>query len=233
MRPARGRPQPGRGCLQHHPHGRGDRFEPGQLLPRQHPGVQVRQQPRLLEDGDGRRPQVADGRVVAMGVQPLTRRGPAILRTITQGEQRLRAAGHRAPSGYVDDLIEVQVGRGQPVRDRREGAVVAPVPAQPSQRDEHLRRVGDRLRAAGRAKARVPRPSSRRGQIHKIVPAGSHQDSGFHRVEDRSVAGPPQRAPQRRRTGRHLGTGPCRRYGAARGAGRAGRGLPRSRHLPT
>ncbi len=242
MRAARSGPQSGRGRLQHHAHGRRDRFEPSQLLPGQHPGIQVWQQPGLLQDGDARRPQVAEGGVVAVGVQPLARRRPAILGTITQGEQRFRAARRRASAGDLDDLVQAQVGRGQPVRDGRERAVVAPVPAQPREGDEHLRRIGDRVRTPGRAQARVPYPCRRRGQINEIVLAGGHQHGRLHRVEDHTVAGPPQRAPQRWARRRRLGTGPYRSPGVRRhrrcgvvrrGAGRIVRGLPRSRHLPT
>ncbi len=155
----------------------------------------MRQQPGLLQNGDGRRPQIPGGRVVAVRIQPLARGGPAILRAVPQGEQRLRASCRRALAGDVDDLVEIQIGRGQPPRDGREGAVMAPVPAQPGQRDEHLRRIGDRVRPAGRAQSGGTDPRGRPGQISKIVSAGGHQDSRLHRIEERAVTGPPQRAP--------------------------------------
>ena len=66
VRLARLGPQPLRRRLQHHPHRRRDRLEPLQLRPGHHAGVEVRQQPGLLEHPDRHRPHVAQRRVVAV-----------------------------------------------------------------------------------------------------------------------------------------------------------------------
>ena len=169
--------QPGRGGLQHHPHRRRDRLEPVHLLPRHDAGVEVRQQPGLLQHPDRHRPHVGQRRVVALLVQPLPRLGPAVLGPVAQGEQRLQAAQLGTLAGDVEDLVGGEVrrpplARGVP-RRLDERAVVAPVPAQPGDRDEHLggvrahagvaRRPPGRRRGPGRPR-RTAGPAPRHGR---------------------------------------------------------------------
>ena len=99
VRLALGLEQPPRGGLEHHPHRRRDRLEPVQLLPRHHAGVEVRQQPGLLEHPDRHRPHVGERGVVALLVEPRPGLGPAVLGPVAEGEQRLEAARARRPGG--------------------------------------------------------------------------------------------------------------------------------------
>ena len=130
--------QTGRGGLQHHAHRRRHRLEPLEVRPAQHARVEVRQQAGLFQHADRRGPDVGERVVVAAGVQPLPGLVPAVLRPVAQGEQRLLAAEGGALPRDGEDLVGLQVGAVQPVRDRRERAVPAAVPAQPGQRDEDL-----------------------------------------------------------------------------------------------
>ena len=88
--------QPPRRRLEHHAHRRRDRLEPLQLGPRHDAGIQVRQQPGPLQHQDRHRAHVGKRRVVAVRVQPLARRRPALLGTVAEREQRLLAAQRRA-----------------------------------------------------------------------------------------------------------------------------------------
>ena len=148
--------QPGRRRLEHHAHGRGDRLEALEVLPAQHARVEVRQQAGFLEHADGHGPHVGQGVVVAVRVQPVPGLVPAVLRLVAQGEQGLLAAQVRALAGDVEHLVRFQVQVVQPVRDGRERAVAAAVPAQPGQRDEDLAGVGDDAWAVWRPPGRRP-----------------------------------------------------------------------------
>ena len=163
---------------------------------RHHAGVQVRQQAGLLEHQDRHRPDVGERRVVAVRVEPLARRGPAVLGPVAEGEQRLLAAQRRALRGDREHLVRRQERRRHPVRRRGERAVVAAVAAQPGQRDEHLARVGDDARAAGVGQALVAHPRRRRAQVDEVVAARAEQDLGLGGVERHPVARAPQRAAQ-------------------------------------
>ena len=185
--PRPSREQPGRGGLQHHPHGGGDRLEPVQLLPRHDAGVQVRQQPGLLEHADRHRADVGQRGVVALLVEPLPGLGPAVLGPVAEGEQRLQAAQLAALPGDVEDLVGGEVrrlaGPLQVARGGDEGAVVAPVPAQAGDRDEHLGRVGHDPGPPGGHQAGVAHP--RRGDTEpvELAPGGSQQRRGLGDVE--------------------------------------------------
>ena len=83
--------QPPRRGLQHHAHRRRDRLQPRQLRPAHHAGVQVRQQPGLLEHPDRHRPHVVQRGVVAALVQPLPGLRPPRLGSVAESEQRFLA----------------------------------------------------------------------------------------------------------------------------------------------
>ena len=152
------------GRLEHHPHRRGDRLEPLQLRPGHDAGVEVRQQPGLLQHRDGAGADVGQRVVVAGLVEPGAGRVPAVLGAVPEGEERLLAAEGRALACDVEHLVHRKVGRGQPARHRGERAVVAAVAAQPGQRDEDLARVGDDGGTAGVDQALVADPRRRGAQ---------------------------------------------------------------------
>ena len=189
MRAVRLAPQPGCRRLEHHPHAGRDRLEPGQILPTQHPGVEVRQQTGLLEHQDRHCAQVLQGACVAALVQPLLRLGPAFLRPVAQGEQRLLAAVLLTLFCDRQDLIRAEVRRLHAPRGSGKRAVVAAVATQPGQWDEHLAAVRHRP-----AVARVADPAGRRTQVLEVVISGVQQDGGLDYVEGHPVAGASERA---------------------------------------
>ena len=140
--------QPLRRRLEHRPHGDGQRAECADVLARQHAGVQVRQQARLLEHSLGRAGQVLERGGAAERGQLLARRPVPQLRLVAEREQRFAAAGGGACPGDVQHLVEGQVRALAALRRRREGAVVADVAAELRQRDEDLRRIRDEPTAA-------------------------------------------------------------------------------------
>ena len=152
-----------------------DRLEPVHLLPRHHAGVQVREQSGLLEHPDRHRADVGQRRVVALLVEPLPGLGPAVLGPVAEGEQRLQAAELRHPDGRCRGSRRARgtarrwpcPRAGDPACHER--AVVAPVPAQPGDRDEHLRGVGDDCRAPGRDQSGVADPGGGRAQSRSSV----------------------------------------------------------------
>src|SRR5450759_4471045 len=109
----------------------------------------MRQQAGLLQDPDRHRPEIGQRVVIPVCIEPLAGLWPAILWTVTESEQRLLAALGRACACDVQDLVGREVWRGETLRDGCERAVVATIPAQTSQRDEDLARVGDDPRSAG------------------------------------------------------------------------------------
>ncbi len=179
--------EPARGGLEHHPHRGGDRLEAVHLLPRHDAGVEVGQQPGLLEHPDRHRAQVGEGRVVALRVQPLLGLRPAVLGPVAEGEQRLGAAELRSLAGDVEDLVGGEVRRLAVPREvpggRHEGAVVAAVATQPRDRDEHLRRVGDDAGAAGADESGVADPGGGSAQPFQVSPAGGEEHRGLVHVE--------------------------------------------------
>jgi hypothetical protein len=184
------RPQGARRRLEHHAHRRRDRTQALQLRPGHDAGVEVRQQPRLLEHEPCHRPHVVEGRGVAVPGQPLARDRPAVLGPVPEGEQRLLAAGRRTLAGDVEDLAGLQVGglalAGQLARGVDEDAVVAPVTAQRRDRDEHLLRVRHHPGQPGRGPAVVAQPGGDRQQAVQVLPAGVETGGGL--VEVRRVA---------------------------------------------
>ena len=140
--------EPFRRRLQHRPHRERVRAERADVVARQHAGVQVRQQARLVEHRLGGAGEVLERRRAAERGQLLARRPVPQLRLVAEREQRLAAAGGRAGAGDVQNLVERQVRALAALRRRRERAVVADVAAELRQRDEDLRRVRDEPAAA-------------------------------------------------------------------------------------
>ena len=169
--------------------------------PDKDPRVQVREQAGLLEHADRHRPDVGQGVVVAVRVQPLPRRRPAVLRPVTEGDQGFGAAGSRPDPGDLEDLLDLQERGRQPVRDGGEGAVMAAVPAQPGERDEDLPRVGDHARAFGGLEAGVPGAARVDQESVQVLAAGVEQDRGLVHVERLAVPGAGQRPAHGRRGG--------------------------------
>ena len=215
VRPAPVGEQPGRRGLQHHPHRGRHRLEPGEVLPGEHARVQVRQQAGLLQHPDGHGPHVGQGVVVAAGAQPVPRLPPAVLGPVAEREQRLLAAERRALAGDREHLVRGEVGAVQPAGHGDEGAVAAPVPAEPGQRDEHLARIGDDTGAPGGREPRVADPAGVRQQGGQLLAAGMHQRGRLARVQRLAVPGAGQRAADG--TGRRRG--PLRRAGRRTGGG--------------
>ena len=169
-----------------------------------HAGVEVRQQAGLLQHRDRAGAHVLQRGVVAAGLQPLARGGPALLRPVAEGEQRLLAALRRARAGDLQHLVALEERGGQPVRHGGERAVVAAVAAQPGERDEDLARVRDDARAARVDAAR------RRGRGR---PTASSSSSCSPRAASRTAASvTSSAAPSRARRS-------ARRRAAAEGAG--------------
>ncbi len=190
--------QAGRGGLQHHPHRRRDGLEPVQLLPAQDAGVQVGQQPGLLEHPHRHRAHVGERGVVAALVEPRAGLGPAVLGAVPEGEQRLEAAQLRALAGDGQDLVGGEVrrlpGPGQVPRRAHERAVVAAVAAQPRDRDEHLGRVGDRAPPvdppAGMLEAGVPHPRGGGAEPVELGAGRGQQCGGLREVHGGAALGP-------------------------------------------
>ena len=203
---AGGGPQTLGGGLEHHPHAGRDGSESTHLLPRHHARIEVRQQPGLLEDPDRHRAHVGERVGVPRLVEPLASRGPAILGPIAEGEESLSASEGNSAAGDVEDLIGREIRRGHAVRDSRESAVVAAVPAQAGERDEDLGRVGD---DSGQPGVLEPAIAQRSGDVEQLlegIPTGADQPGGLVGREGRSPPGAGQRPDDPRRRGRHRDT---------------------------
>ena len=135
--------EPLRGGFQHDAHGGRKRPRQRQFLRPHGAGVQVGQQAGLLEDGRGGPVQIFQGRCKAKLRQPLPGRLVAQFGLFAQSEQGLLAAHRRAVAGNLQHFVQRHVGRLDAARNLGEGAVVADVPAQVRQGNEHLARVGD------------------------------------------------------------------------------------------
>jgi hypothetical protein len=189
--------QPTGGGLEHHPHGRRDRLEPVQLLPRHDPGVEVGEQAGLLEHEDGHGADVGERGVVPLLVEPLLRLGPAVLRSVAEGEQRLGATELTALAGDLEDLVGGEVRRlpvaGEVARCGDEGAVVTPVAAQPGDRYEDLGGVGDHAGTAGGDQAGVTDPGGHGAEPVQVSAARSQQGGGLVDIEGGAPFGACQR----------------------------------------
>jgi hypothetical protein len=65
----------------------------------------VREQPRLFKDSDGHGTYISKGVVESVLVEPFTRCGPALLRTITQREKRFFATQRSTFTRYAKYFI--------------------------------------------------------------------------------------------------------------------------------
>lgn len=193
VRAARLGPQPGRGGLQHHAERGRDGLEPLEVGPAHDARVEVREQARLLQDADGHGPDVGEGVVVPVGVEPFAGLGPAVLGPVAEGEQGFLAAECGALAGDLHHLVGREVHAvalaAQLAGDGDEGAVVAAVPAEPGQRDEDLLGVRDDARPSGRLQAGC----RARGRPRPTGPATARPAPG--------AAPPPRRCPAPPRPG--------------------------------
>ncbi len=199
-----------------------DGLEALEVRPGQHPGVEVRQQPGLLQDADGHGADVGEGVVVAVRLQPFAGLGPAVLRLVAQGEEGFLAAHFGAAPRDVEDLVgreehAVSVA-AQLAGDGDEGAVVALVAAEAGEGDEDPPGVGDDAGAARGLQAGVPHPGGGGAQVREVVAAGLEQHRGLADVQRHAVAGALERTAHRVRR---------RRHGTVGGRGSAGRCLGR------
>src|SRR5579864_4762220 len=76
----------------------------------QHAGIDVRQQPRLLEDEPRRLGEIADRRLVAEGAELLASDLVAQLRLVAEREQRFLAPGRRAGARDREHLLSREKG---------------------------------------------------------------------------------------------------------------------------
>ena len=129
--------------LEHHPLAGRDLAQARQLVCEERSGVGMGKQTGLLQDESAHRSEVVHRRGIAMRGEPIARDGVPQLRPLSEGEQRLVAAGVTASTRDREDLVGRQVRRRQPGGRLGERAVAAPVAAEHRQGDEHLGGEGD------------------------------------------------------------------------------------------
>ena len=132
-----------RTALQHQALGYRHRTQVLQLGLSHHAGVHVRQQAGLIQHRLRRCPQVGQGRSMAKSFQFIPGHLVTQFRLVPQGEQGFVAPRLRAGPGYVQHLLDTEIGPLPPPRRLREGAVVAHIAAQLRQWDKNLGRVGN------------------------------------------------------------------------------------------
>ena len=140
--------EPLRCRLQHDPHRRGDRPERDQVLPAHHAGIQVRQQPGLLEHELRHPAEVLERRLAAERRELCAGDLVAELRLVAEREECFGATGRGAGPRDREHLVLREEGPLAAARRTRKGAVAADVAAERRQRDEDLRRVRDEPAAA-------------------------------------------------------------------------------------
>ncbi len=172
------------------------------------PGLRCGSRPGLLQHPHRHRADVGQRGVVALLVQPRPRLGPPVLRAVAQGEERLQAPQLGTLAGDGHDLVRRQVRRPPlPRRLRRrlhERAVVAPVPAQPGDRDEDLRRVRHDTRPTRGHQPGVAHPRGHRGQPVEVLAGRRQQHGGLVHVHGRTPLGARERAAYLLRGGHRL-----------------------------
>src|SRR5690348_772830 len=94
--------QPLGGALEHDAHRGGGGAQPHQLLPRHHPGIQVRKEPALAIHRARRGAEILEGTRVAELAERRTRLGVAQLRFVPEGEQRFLAPRRGTPAGGLE-----------------------------------------------------------------------------------------------------------------------------------
>ena len=135
--------EPLRSRLEHDPHRGGDGPQRFQLRARHDAGIEVRQQPRLLEHEPRAPLEVLERRLTTERPELLARDLVAQLRLVAEREERFVAAGGRTGARDREHLV---LGHESPLaalRRARECAIPADVAAQGRKRDEDLRRVCD------------------------------------------------------------------------------------------
>ena len=152
--------------LEHDPHRGGDGPEQLELGAGHHAGVQVREQPGLVEDEPRAALEVLERRLAAERAQLLARDLVAQLGLVAEREERLAAAGRRARARDREHLVLGHERALAAARRARERAVAADVAAERRQRDEDLRRVRDERPAPQRAAPprAAPRAARRAGR---------------------------------------------------------------------
>ncbi len=175
--------------LEHDAHRGGDLLQARDLLVAHHPGVQVRQQSRLLDHADGDGAHVVEGGVEPTLVEPRPRDLVAVLRTIAEREERFLAAGLGTCASDRDRFLGREERSIELRRRFRERAVVTVIAAQHRERHEHLARVRHDLAVAQVAKPRgdgeqsfqvgSPRLEQRRRLVEaeRHAPVGSREGS--------------------------------------------------------
>jgi hypothetical protein len=143
--------EPGRGRLEHQAHGGGDGAQELEVLPRHHARVHVREEACLREDEVAGARQVLDRRLAPERRELLACGAVAELGLVPEGEERLVAAGRGPGAGDGEHLVGAHVRALAAPGRAGEGAVVADVPAELRQRDEHLGGVGDEPHARARS----------------------------------------------------------------------------------
>ena len=114
-----------------------------QVVPAQQAWIHVRQETGPLEHEPGAARQVLERRLAAERTELFSRGSVAKLRLVPEREERLVATGRRPGPRNGEHLLLGHVRPFAAPRRPGERAVVADVPAELRQRDEHLRRVGD------------------------------------------------------------------------------------------
>ena len=156
--------------LEHDPHRGRDGPQRLELGARHHAGVEVRQEPGLLEHEPRAALQVLERRLAAERAQLLARDLVAQLGLVAEREERLATAGGRAGARDREHLLLRHERALAAARRPRERAVAADVAAERRQRDEDLRRVGDER--AGSQPARLGEQLLERGRqqlVHRAI----------------------------------------------------------------
>jgi hypothetical protein len=144
--------------------------------------IEVREKSRFVENRSRGRGEIIDGRAISAGRQPLRGHVVAQLGPLAQREECLRAASGRAGARDLQDLIEVEIRRGESRRGLGERAVATAVPTEHREGDEDLGGVRDdrskeRAGPLRRVRSKVGRPSGdqlvggvrRRGDGHAVI----------------------------------------------------------------
>ena len=198
--------QPLGGRLQHDPLRHRDRAQAFDIVGRHHAGIEMRQEPGLLEHQRCHGGEVVQRGGVAELVEGAARCGVTQFRLVAEGEQGFVAAGALSRARDREHVIGGEIGGFGLPRRLREGAVVATVAAKLGEWNEHLARIGD----VG-AMAAVAQRSRGLHQERQIVTVGERQR--FHRGWRVSPARPIEHVTVRRR--RHRPPPLARRAGAA------------------
>ena len=111
------------------------------LGPAHHAGIGVRQEAGLAQHQRAHRLEIVDRGFVPERVERLAGGAVAQLRLVAQREQRLRAARGRPCACDREYLLRRKIARLACARPFGEGAIVADVPAEMGERNEHLARV--------------------------------------------------------------------------------------------